>query len=123
MNKQEQIDALRFRIERIEAKFAEQNKDNNFGNRSEIPNSSEAGNNHQLFHIAIHEAISTEPDPYQVDWSKAPEWADSHFYNGEVGYWGGLEYNIHGHYLWLKPSGFTLSKELDWKQSKRRRPN
>ena len=177
MNKQEQINALRFRIEQIEAKFAEQNKPN----RSEKPNSSEPGDwskapdwanwkamdkcgrwywyegmprmgdsiwrypglaqiiigqtetdkdwtqtlekrPHQLFHIAIHEAISTEPDPYEVDWSKAPEWADSHFYNGNVGHWGGLKYNIHGYYLWLEPSGFTLSKELDWKQSKRRRP-
>jgi len=179
MNKQEQIDALRARIERIEAKFAEQHNQN----RSEIPNSSESGDwskapdwanwkamdengkwywyegmprmcdsiwhnpglaqiiigktatdkdwtktleqrPHQLFHISIHELISAEVDPYEVDWSKAPEWADVHCFVAfdGMGYWHGLD-NYSS--IWGQKrecSGFTLPSGLDWKQSKRRRP-
>jgi hypothetical protein len=50
MNKQEQINALQFRIERIEAKLAEQHISNNFSklNRSEKPNSSEPDYTHLL---------------------------------------------------------------------------
>jgi hypothetical protein len=50
MDKQEQIDALQFRIERIEAKLAEQHISNNFSklNRSEKPNSCEPDYTHLL---------------------------------------------------------------------------
>lgn len=119
MNKQEQIDALRARIEQIEAKFAEQHNQN----RSEKPNSSEAGNNHQLFHISIHELITAEVDPYQVDWSKAPEWADSHSYDSDgIGWWFGSEMLLNAWRGDWDKSNLILPSGLDWKQSKRRRP-
>jgi hypothetical protein len=151
MNKQEQIDALRFRIERIEAKLAEQHISNNFSklNRSEKPNSSAPDYTHLLpdgyefcaeqdaekwvkvgmffivpeseqmqvgyiwnsptipstkryrpirpikYHVAVHEAVTAEPDPYQVDWSNAPNWADVHCFDRDRrGYWYGHRYNV-----------------------------
>ena len=178
MNKQEQIDALRARIEQIEAKFAEQHNQN----RSEKPNSSEAGDwskapdwanwkamdkcgrwywyegmptlgdsiwrqaglgqmiigqtetekdwtetleqrPHQLFHIAIHEAISTEPDPYQVDWSKAPEWADVHAFDDKSnGVWFGAILHKGRFFQTAELSGLTLPSNLDWTKSKTVRP-
>jgi hypothetical protein len=54
MKKQEQIDALRFRIERIEAKLAEQHKGNNFGKLAEHP-----------------EPDYTRPLPTGLDWKKS----------------------------------------------------
>jgi hypothetical protein len=36
-----------------------------------------------------------EPDPYQVDWSNAPEWADVHCFDiDRRGYWYGHRYNV-----------------------------
>jgi hypothetical protein len=60
MKKQQQINALRFRIEQIESHLAEQHKGANFSksNSSEIPNSCEA----------------IKPD-FIPDWKDAPEWA------------------------------------------------
>jgi hypothetical protein len=148
MNKQEQINALRFRIERIEAKLAEQHIPNNFSNLngSEKPNTCEPDYTHLLpdgyefcteqdaekwvkvemkniddnyeypirhienlscfkgrwlpirpiqYHISVHESVTAEPDPYQVDWSNAPNWADVHCFDRDRrGYWYGHRYNV-----------------------------
>ena len=103
MKKQEQINRLQFRIERIESHLAEQHKGNNF-NLSEKQN-------------------SCEPNPYAVDWSNAPEWADSHCFNDDgTGNWGGFKKYRNNWYLdWLE-SNFTLPSGLDWKLSKTTRP-
>ena len=238
MNKQDQINMLQFRIERIESHLAEQHKGNNF-NLSEKPNSydhllpegyefcaeGEAEkwvkvemlperrfNLHKVghvmnriselaesymnthyrpirpiqYHVALHEAVTvadepikvaeyyqplfdmlhkehnviatqseldeiirtawgldkpqheckycgvmtSQPDdqcyknPYAVDWSKAPEWADSHaFDRSGKGWFYGLKFND---MFWYSSvfdvSGFTLPTGLDWKQSKTSRP-
>ena len=47
------------------------------------------------YHVAIHESVTAEPDPYQVDWSKAPDWADVHCFDRDRrGYWYGHRYNV-----------------------------
>lgn len=103
MKKQEQINRLQFRIERIESHLAEQHKGNNF-NLSEKQN-------------------SCEPNPYAVDWSNAPEWADVHCFDTDnMGLWLGADWKSD---LWLKKhenSGFTLPSGLDWTKSKTTRP-
>ena len=67
--------------------------------------------------------IQAEPDSYEVDWSNAPEWADSHAFDGDrKGYWYGAD-ALSG--MWckeVKKSPFTLPSGLDWKQSKTLRP-
>ena len=198
MTKQEQINMLQFRIERIESHLAEQHKGNNF-NLSEIPNSCEpddyipqpgevvevatarkvfvtriftrydpssdspfmtivndltdtACNNYRKglyygetdwrfcrrlsgeiiefgcdkptqYHVAVHEAVTAEPNPYAVDWSNAPEWADVHCYDDKSnGVWfGAILYKGRFHQT-AELSGFTLPTGLDWKQSKTTRP-
>jgi hypothetical protein len=71
------------------------------------------------FHISVHEAVTAEPDPYQVDWEKAPEWADCHSYQDDgVGFWHGTELLPMGWRPKWAVSGFKLPTGLDWKQSK-----
>jgi hypothetical protein len=178
MNKQEQIDALRFRIERIEQHLAEQHIPNNFGKCSEISNGCEPDYAHLLpegyefcqeqdaekwvkvennpyvfyqqdaigsvvesiwqhdpwkqfyrpirkiqYHVSVHESVTAEPDPYQVDWSKAPEWADSHAFDSYgFGIWHGSILKDLCYSVKFDLSNLTLPSGLDWKQSKRRRP-
>jgi len=184
MNKQEQIDRLQFRIERIEAKLAEQHISNNFSklNPSEKPNSCEPDYTHLLpegyefcseedaekwvkvemddseidykeqtgigsiinyrinkyshnfyrpirpikYHVAIHESVTAEPDPYQVDWEKAPEGkiVTSHSFdsNGQ-GNWYGIKHDSSEWYVInISSSNFTLPSGLDWKKSLRVNP-
>jgi hypothetical protein len=108
MNKQEQINRLQFRIERIENELGLVHPDYFAmpikSNLSEKPN-------------------SCEPNPYAVDWSNAPEWADSHCFNDDgTGNWGGFKKYRNNWYLdWLE-SNFTLPTGLDWKLSKTIRP-
>jgi hypothetical protein len=75
------------------------------------------------YHVAVHEAVTAESNPYAVDWSNAPEWSDVHCFdaNGN-GYWWGASIRI---YDWIgetKKSPFTLPTGLDWKLSKTTRP-
>jgi hypothetical protein len=45
--------------------------------------------------VSVHESVTAEPDPYQVDWSNAPEWADVHCFDRDRrGYWYGHRYNV-----------------------------
>jgi hypothetical protein len=40
------------------------------------------------YHVAVHEVVTIEPDPYQPDWIKAPEGTVAHAYDGDgKGYW------------------------------------
>ena len=75
------------------------------------------------YHVAVHEAVTTEPNPYAVDWSNAPEWAEFHMYDEtKSGYFKGW---VTRGCFWngcFAPSGFTLPSGLDWKLSKTTRP-
>lgn len=75
------------------------------------------------YHVAVHEAVTTEPNPYAVDWSNAPDWADVHCFDTDnMGLWLGADWKSD---LWLKKhekSGFTLPSGLDWTKSKTTRP-
>jgi hypothetical protein len=75
------------------------------------------------YHVAVHEAVTTEPNPYAVDWSNAPEWAEFHMYDEtKSGYFKGW---VTRGCFWngcFAPSGFTLPTGLDWKLSKTTRP-
>jgi hypothetical protein len=170
MNKQDQINRLQFRIERIESHLAEQHKGNNF-NLSEKPNSydhllpegyefcteeeavkwvkvklvQDGKNELPLgatvpdcthveslyrpirpiqYHVAVHEAVTVEPNPYAVDWANAPEEADCHaFDKSGKGWFYGVSFNDSFWYAAVfNSSGFTLPTGLDWKQSKTTRP-
>lgn len=78
------------------------------------------------YHVQVHEAVTAEPNPYQVDWSNAPGWADSHcFDEDDKGYWYGAIHDNGRCGIWEKVdliSPFTLPTGLDWKQSKTVRP-
>lgn len=75
------------------------------------------------YHVAVHEAVTTEPNPYAVDWSNAPEWADSHAFDKDgSGVWYGMRKGL---VTWIEVrglSGFTLPSNLDWTKSKTTRP-
>lgn len=74
-------------------------------------------------HVAVHEAVTTEPNPYAVDWSNAPEWADRHAFDEDgKGYWLGSKIGNIKWFTTYQESDFTLPSGLDWKQSKTRRP-
>jgi len=73
--------------------------------------------------------ITSQPDdecyknPYAVDWSQAPEWAEFHMYDEtKSGYFKGW---VTRGCFWsssFAPSGFTLPSGLDWTKSKTTRP-
>jgi hypothetical protein len=75
------------------------------------------------YHVAVHEAVTTEPNPYAVDWSNAPEWADTHAFDEDgKGRWYGTK---KGFVTWIEKSessNFRLSSNLDWFKSKTTRP-
>jgi hypothetical protein len=63
-----------------------------------------------------------EPDPYQVDWSNAPKWADVHCFDKDgTGFWYGAQSGDCDWWEQTTISNFALPCGLDWKQSKRRR--
>lgn len=75
------------------------------------------------YHVAVHEAVTTEPNPYAVDWSNAPEWADVHCFDKDgIGYWYGATKGIVGWMRGVYISGFCLPSVLDWTKSKTTRP-
>jgi hypothetical protein len=72
------------------------------------------------YHIAVHESVTAEPDPYQVDWSNAPEGTVAHYYNnwGHTGRW-----IIFGLNVFITENSYqTLPSDLDWKKSLRLNP-
>lgn len=75
------------------------------------------------YHVAVHEAVTTEPNPYAVDWSNAPEWADSHSYDSDgIGWWFGSEMLLNDWRCDCDKSNLLLPTGLDWKLSKTTRP-
>ena len=76
------------------------------------------------FHVAVHEAVTTEPNPYAVDWSNAPDWADVHCfdYDGKGGFYGTKRDDLEWFHCNQGRSGFTLPSGLDWTKSKTTRP-
>jgi hypothetical protein len=75
------------------------------------------------YHVAVHEAVTTEPNPYSVDWSNAPIWADVHCFDEDGrGFWYGSECLTKVWVVETCPSKFTLPTGLDWKLSKTTRP-
>lgn len=65
-------------------------------------------------------------NPYAVDWTNAPDWADVHCWDESgVGYWYGAIHDKGRCGIWEKvdmKSPFTLPDGLDWKLSKTTRP-
>ena len=75
------------------------------------------------YHVAVHEAVTAEPNPYAVDWSNAPKWADVHCWDRSgTGYWYGREFGTSWWNSNHQESNFTLPTGLDWKLSKTVRP-
>ena len=75
------------------------------------------------YHVAVHEAVTTDPNPYAVDWSNAPEWADSHAFDKDgSGFWYGASIMACDWIGESKLSPFRLPSNLDWTKSKTTRP-
>lgn len=75
------------------------------------------------YHVAVHEAVTTEPNPYAVDWSYAPDWADSHAFDKDGdGVWYGTRKSFATWWDERGLSGFFLPSNLDWTKSKTKRP-
>lgn len=75
------------------------------------------------YHVALHEVVTVEPNPYAVDWANAPEWADSHAYDqNEIGVFYGVEQGERQHKPKWSASGLLLPPGLDWTKSKTVRP-
>lgn len=76
------------------------------------------------YHVAVHEAVTVESNPYAVDWSNAPEWADVHCFddNGRGHFYGTKRNSVEWFFCNFGTSYFTLPTGLDWKLSKTIRP-
>ena len=75
---------------------------------------------------AVRKVLNNPKDnPYQVDWTNAPEWADVHAFDGDgSGNWYGTKLRF-SDMQWIhtfKRCTFTLPDGLDWKLSKTTRP-
>jgi hypothetical protein len=98
MKKQEQIDALRTRIERIEAHLAEQNNGANF---SKLPE-------------------PTQPDPYMPDWTQARGTTVAHSFDADgTGWLHRVEMCDKYFTVHVYRSPFRLADGLDWEKSLR----
>jgi len=75
------------------------------------------------YHVALHEVVTIEPDPYQPDWSKAPEGTVAHAYDvSQLGYWYKVVLIEHIFLQKFENSNNTLPTGLDWKKSLRLNP-
>jgi len=101
MTTQEQLNDLSERLNRIEQQL---------------------GTNHNSVADAIRPK-PIEPDPYQVDWNKAPEGTLAHAYDGDgQGYWYTVTCKKVGFCTEHYKSEFALPSGLDWMQSLRVNP-
>jgi hypothetical protein len=76
------------------------------------------------YHVAIHESVTAQPDPYQVDWEKAPGGTVAHSYTDTSEGWfevANIDNNISFSIKAVR-SGHLLPSGLDWKQSLRVNP-
>jgi hypothetical protein len=77
------------------------------------------------YHVAVHEVVTAEPDPYQPDWTKAPEGTVAHAYDeSKLGYWYTIIFNNSDTIFkqMSERSNLRLPSGLDWKQSLRVNP-
>jgi hypothetical protein len=73
--------------------------------------------------VSVHEAVTAEPDPYQVDWEKAPEGTVGHAYRaGGAGYWYCIDLIGKAFLTSSTESGLVIPDGLDWKKSLRLNP-
>ena len=76
------------------------------------------------YKVTTHEIVTAIPDPYQPDWSKAPEGTVAHAWDANgMGYWYLIGQGVGKFWHQHKPSPFTLPADLDWKQSLRVKPS
>jgi hypothetical protein len=76
------------------------------------------------YKVTTHEITTAIPDPYQPDWSQAPEGAVAHVYRSSgVGHWMCIDKIGNGYLPNCTQSGYTLPPDLDWKQSLRVKPS
>jgi hypothetical protein len=78
------------------------------------------------YKVTTHEITTAIPDPYQPDWSKAPEWTHAHVFNSEgIGVWLGWTFNKEFELFSSISIGSNnnLPPDLDWKQSLRVKPS
>jgi hypothetical protein len=76
------------------------------------------------YKVTTHEITTAVPDPYQPDWSKAPEGTVAHAWDEDAkGFWYivKMQENVFG-FVAIE-SHHTLPADLDWKQSLRVKPN
>ena len=75
------------------------------------------------YHVAVHEVVTAEKDPYQPDWTKAPEGTVAHAYDlSGLGYWYTRNTLVN---VWIGnciESPHCLPSGLDWKNSLRVNP-
>ncbi len=76
------------------------------------------------YKVTTHETVTAVPDPYQPDWSQAPEGTVAHAWDMDgSGYWYTRRVSYtrwEGRHI---SSNLTLPADLDWKQSLRVKPN
>jgi hypothetical protein len=81
------------------------------------------------YKVTTHEIVTAVPDPYQPDWSQAPEGTVAHAWDRSgTGFWCIMnieeDYEEGTHWaLRYELSHLTLPSDLDWKQSLRVKPN
>jgi hypothetical protein len=76
------------------------------------------------YKVTTHEIVTAVPDPYQPDWSQAPEGAVAHSWDMDGrGWFFGIEHRSSEWGINLTESNLTLPADLDWKQSLRVKPN
>jgi len=76
------------------------------------------------YKVTTHEIVTSIPDPYIPDWSKAPEGTVAHAWdkNGN-GHWYHASVNGNVWFYCHRKSYLTLPPDLDWKQSLRVKPS
>ncbi len=76
------------------------------------------------YKVTTHEIVTAVPDPYQPDWTQAPEGTVAHAWDANgMGYWYLIGQGVGKFWHQHKPSPFTPPADLDWKQSLRVKPN
>jgi hypothetical protein len=76
------------------------------------------------YKVTTHEIVTAVPDPYQPDWSKAPEGTVAHAWDMDGrGFWIYIDYHDGKHRFDLNELALTLPADLDWRQSLRVKPN
>jgi hypothetical protein len=77
------------------------------------------------YKVTTHEIVTAVPDPYQPDWSQAPEGTVAHAWDRSgSGFWYIIKIDNNRQWRFMYTlSHLTLPVDLDWKQSLRVKPN